>query len=61
MYVITYYTLILFIRYTVYRGVHQTAQTTKTAPRLPAKWHNRITPQITVHRTTPHHMMQCGL
>ena len=32
------------------RGVHQ------TAPKLLAKWHNRITPQVTVHC-----MVQCSL
>ena len=29
------------------RGVHQTA---KIAPKPPAKWHNRTTPQVIVHR-----------
>ena len=33
------------------RGVHQIAQTTKTEPKPSAKWHNRIAPQVTVHRT----------
>ena len=37
---------------TTYMGVHQTAQTSKTAPKPPAKWHNR---------TAPHRMMQCSL
>ena len=49
----------------MYRDVHQTAQTAKTAPKSPAKWHNRTAPQVIVHRTTsnsaPHHMVQCSL
>ena len=40
------------------RGVHQTAQ---TALKPPVKWHNRIAPQVIVHRTAPHSMVQCGL
>ena len=46
---------------TVFRGVHQTAQTAKTTPKPSTKWHNRTILQITVHRITPHCMVQCGL
>ena len=31
------------------RGVHQTAQTAKTAAKSPTKWHNRTAPQVIVH------------
>ena len=37
------------------RDVHQ------TAPKPPAKWHNRTTSQVIVHRTAPHRMVQCNL
>ena len=37
--------------YTTPRGIHQTAQTTKTTSKLPAKWHNRTAPQIIVYHT----------
>ena len=43
------------------RGVHQTVQIAKTTPKPPAKWHNRTAPQVIVHRTAPHRMVQCGL
>ena len=43
------------------RGVHQTAQTIETAPKPLAKWHNRITPQVTMHCTALHSMVQCSL
>ena len=46
------------------RGVYQTTQTAKIAPKPPAKWHNRTTPQVIVHRTTsnsaPHHTKPHG-
>ena len=47
--------------YEISRGVHQTAQTAKIAPKPSAKWHNRIAPQVILHRTAPHRMVQCGL
>ena len=37
------------------RGVHQ------TAPKPPAKWHNHTAPQVTMHHTAPHRMVQCNL
>ena len=36
----------------IFRGVHQTTQTTKIAPKPLAKWHNCTAPQVIVHRTT---------
>ena len=45
-------------RYIMSRGVHQTAQTGKIAPKPPAKWHNRITPQVIVYCTAPHDAVQ---
>ena len=33
------------------RSVHQIVQTAKIAPKLLAKWHNRIASQVIVHRT----------
>ena len=36
------------------RGVHQTVQ---TAPKSPAKWHNRTVPQVIVYRIAPHRMV----
>ena len=40
------------------RGVHQTA---KTAPKPPAKKQNHTAPQVIVHHTAPHRMVQCSL
>ena len=42
----------------LYVYVHQTA---KIAPKSPAKLHNRTAPQIILHRTATHRMVQCGL
>ena len=42
----------IYILQATVRGVHQTAQTAKTASKPPVKWHNRTTPQVTMHRTT---------
>ena len=43
------------------RGVHQTAQTVKIAPKPPVKWYNCTALQVIVHRTALHHAVQCGL
>ena len=40
------------------KGVHQTAQIAKNAPKLPTKWHKCTTTQVTVHCTAPHVAMQ---
>ena len=47
--------------YEISRGVYQTTQTAKIAPKPSAKWHNRTAPQVILHRTAPHRMVQCGL
>ena len=49
------------LQLTITRGVHQTEQTTKTAPKPLAKWHNRTAPQVIVHRIASYRMVQCGL
>ena len=43
------------------RGVHQTAQTAKITPKSPTKQYNRTAPQVIVHRTAPHRIVQCSL
>ena len=42
---------VIFFLIQVSRGVHQTAQTARTAPKPLAKWHNCIAPQVIVHYT----------
>ena len=44
--------------YEISRGVHQTAQTAKIAPKPSAKWHNRTASNLAPHRTTPHGAMR---